>query len=243
MVLAVLASLLLWSMTQKRVIESRPELISNIPISTPSPQGRTYTYTDKELHQFFSLHISKIINDFATGQYQVSPIQDEYTRLSMALSKKNGRPLSVSLAAFYDPASKDVLAHTSGISGEDITLVIPALKDAYEELRASKPGGEQVFEVLLVSAFIHEVQHIGYGHAAGKSKEELFTSETATWALTCSMVLEKFLARGYQLDTGNTIVYNGWKKCGNDATCFRRFMEEVAYAPANLLFDASGKRY
>jgi hypothetical protein len=138
----------------------------------------------------------------------------------------------------YNKASKDIIAG-SGFTPENVPVVefiIPKVMDEYKELaQKNEPNLEERFQILVVTSFMHELDHLKLGHGLGKvrgyisSLDELSKDEAEAWAETCRYTFTPLVEKYHiQLPGTKNEFFNNWVKCGKDASSleWKNFIRE-----------------
>ncbi len=190
-------------------------------------------YSSQEVHAFWNAQLDQLLRVQLTGgAFPIPEINTEYQVLNQEIQQRYGKPVTVNLSEHHADASKKVLAGCQIQSGiPTMAIFVPASMDIQRDFRGSgAPDWEISFQVMMISAFLHEMIHLAKGWC-GDDPDKLISNEVNTWALTNSKITPVFLAHGYPLDSGSLMMHRAWISCGGQANqCWKDFVQ-LQYAP------------
>lgn len=215
----------------KKLWEEKPKV--DLRDRIPSP------YTDAEMHLFYDAHMKKVMEDeLAAGKYHISEIRDRYAEIMKIIEEKYGAHFELKMCTTYNKASKDIMAgfYFTPENVPTIDFIILKVMDMYKELeQRNEPNLEERFQTLVVTSFMHELDHLKLGHGLGKDRgyvsslDELSNNEAEAWAETCRYTFASLVEK-YRIPLSGTEneFYNNWVKYGRSASSleWKNFVRE-----------------
>jgi len=186
-------------------------------------------YSDEEMHQFWDLHLNKLIMEEIAGRkYPVSAINERYQILFQSIVSKYGKAFRLEASTSYNRYDPLLLASIQAeLDPPVLVIFVPSVINLYTELKDSQnTDWDKQFEVSIVSAFIHELEHlVGDSQSGLKTNKGVIDDEAKAWDATCLYVLSPFVSAGYPLGPNEAGYYKNWLNCGKENNdCWRGFI-------------------
>lgn len=178
----------------------------------PSP------YTDTAMRQFWKDHMDHFVNKLIEHTYAIPEINERFEKLVKEVNRRYGR-LTIARITTYFPESHSILggAGLSKDGSAELSLIMPAIMDAYYRMQASGHTHlEKLFEHMVIIGIMHELDHIAHEKILGTRSNPpplsvLLDKETKAWALTCEYTIRPLVERhGVPLTPSDFNYYNTW---------------------------------
>lgn len=181
--------------------------------------------TPAEIHDFWDRHCDGVFTQgLLVNKYPLPELQSRYNANTIAISNRYKVKHAISPTLNYVKKSREILGSADfDESGRPMVgIIVPAIMDVYASLE--EKDKDLVFQTLLASVALHEMDHLGYGsinrdtEKSPLSFDELIEEERTAWALTCKHVLTPLRERyNIRIIGGSENFYEAWVAFGRNA--------------------------
>lgn len=188
--------------------------VSAAPAAPYSPTPEMLAFFNAELRDLLVVQLSKANTPYPE-------VNARYKEGCEIIRKEFGKTLAAELQSAYHPAGKRVLGY-AGLAADgstsQISLVIPALKNRFAELKAKgDPQFRETFKLEVIIVVMHELEHLRYLLRFATVKEFNVEEETRAWFETCKYTIAPLVDKyGLPVDEEIQSVYLAWKITGQN---------------------------
>lgn len=204
---------------------------------TSAPSVSYEKYSQEEMYHFWDLHIKKICDQLLEGKYLVAEINERYKILQRKIVGKYGKSININVVLTSHGQSPHLSLASFDMQNlaPRINIFIPAVRNIYYNLFRvqDNPSMEEQFEIMVIVAIMHELDHIAIGHVNHQnlSRGEIIGCESDAWAETCEHTISVFVKHKYLIDPSSKRYYEAWVYCGRERDiCWHSYIEE-SYFP------------
>ncbi len=195
----------------------------------PSELLRTQTsaHTEAEAHRFWDEHLRGLILDqLIQKKYPIAFVNEALETISNRPGVYSGT-YQVSPCACYHATMRDALMSTDTDSNpRKITISVYKSMDIYNAI--TEPNKKLRFELEIVSAFVHEFNHIAFSPSGTVDPVQRLEEESRIMFETTDLVLAKFVEAGYPLGPSDSEDHKVWLTCGKkNNTCWRSYVNSL----------------
>ncbi len=197
----------------------------SVPVVQVTPvDSRGHGRSEQDVKQFAETNLFPLLRELYDGKCPFPEVQQRFNVMEKLVRHRFGKNVHFRVLTTY--ANKtNTLIIASALPAKDkpeIAFAVPSFMDLYEKERAAGPGFEERSCITVLSACMHEFDHLEVEpFLEGDTLppfEQRIQSECVAWDKTCRFTLGPMLKSGRTLAYDDAEFYRAWQRTGQNST-------------------------